>query len=190
MPIMNRLLAIFLFTFSSYFLMGQGGAQVFTGLTSLTNSNESITEAGHMHSGFTIGIQSRLKDGSFVAGPGLKYTRFNMMSEKGADFFGGGENYHLLSMPFNIGLEYRLAYILKLRLYTGADAHYFFKIDDNQRDINFDYVNDYFFGAHAGIGIDLYWVTIDLMYERGLSNAHKFDDSKYSGLTFAVGFFF
>ena len=187
---MKRII-VFLFLFScGTLLFSQGGAQIFTGITTLTNTNSTITQKGEFHSGFTVGIQSRLKDGSFVAGPGLKYTRFNMISSKSADFYESGNNYHLLTMPFNIGLEYRLAYILKLRMYTGADAHYFWKIDDNNRDINFDYVNDYFFGAHAGIGIDIYWVTLDVKYEYGLSDAHSMAGSKYNGLNFHLGFFF
>lgn len=179
-----------MFFFGVTALSAQGGAQIFTGLTSLTNQNPKITSKGQFHSGFTVGIQSRLKDGSFVAGPGLKYTRFTMMASDNASYFSGDENYHLISIPLNIGLEYRLAYILKLRMYTGADAHYFWKIDENNRDINFDFVNDYFFGAHAGIGFDVSWVTFDFIYEYGLSNAHKFENSKYNALTFTLGFFF
>ncbi len=187
---MKKIVA-FLFLFScTTFLVAQGGAQIFAGLTTLNNGSTAITKKGEYHSGYSIGIQSRLKDGTFVAGPGLKYTRFSMMSSSDASFFNKDENYHLISVPFNIGLEYRLAYILKLRMYTGADAHYFWKIDDNSSDINFDYVNDYYFGAHAGIGIDIYWVTVDVAYEYGLSNAHKMDGSKYNGLTFSLGFFF
>jgi hypothetical protein len=187
---MYRLFALLFFVFSSYSLLGQGGAQVSAGLVSLANNNKNITEKGAYHSGFSVGIVARLKDGNFVAGPGLKYTRYSMASTNSPDFFNSDENYHMLSVPMNIGLEYRLTYLLKLKLYTGADAHYFYRIDDNQRDINFDYVNDYFFGAHAGIGIDITWVTLDLTYERGLTSAHKFENSNYNWLTFAVGFFF
>ena len=187
---MKKFVASFLFLFSMTFMSAQGGAQIFTGLTTLTNTSTAITNKGEFHSGFTVGIQSRLKDGTFVAGPGLKYTRFNMVSSNEAGFFSKEENYHLLTVPFNIGLEYRLTYLLKLRMYTGADAHYFYKIDENNRDINFDYVNDYFFGAHAGLGIDITWVTFDINYEYGLSNAHRMDKSKYNSITFNVGFFF
>ncbi|WP_235297665.1 outer membrane beta-barrel protein [Portibacter marinus] len=187
---MKKIVALLLFLASATLMSAQGGAQIFTGITTLTNTSTAITRKGEFHSGFTVGIQSRLKDGTFVAGPGLKYTRFNMVSSNEAGFYKKEENYHLLSVPFNIGLEYRLTYILKLRMYTGADAHYFYKIDENDRSINLDYVNDYFFGAHAGIGIDLYWVTFDAKYEYGLSNAHKMDRSKYNALNFNVGIFF
>lgn len=187
---MKKLVALLIFSLSSYFLSGQGGAQVFAGLASLTNTSKNITQSGEFHSGYSIGIIARLKDGNFVAGPGLKYTRFSMQSSNSAAFFNNKETYHMLSMPINIGLEYRLASIWKLRLYTGGDAHYFYHIDDNPRDIDFDYVNDYFFGAHVGVGIDVTWVTLDLIYERGLTNAHKFEDSNYNWLTLAVGVFF
>jgi len=187
---MKKLVAVLFCVFSITYLSAQGGAQITAGLVSLTNNSSKITNDSEFHSGYSIGIQSRLKDGTFVAGPGFKYTRFSMMSSDKSEFFNKEENYHMFSMPLNIGLEYRLAYITKLRLYTGGDAHYFWKIDDNQREINFDYVNDIFFGAHAGVGLDLYWVTFDLIYERGLSNAHKFENSKYNWLTFSIGFFF
>ncbi|GLR17777.1 PorT family protein [Portibacter lacus] len=187
---MKKLVAALFLVFICTLSYGQGGAKIYTGLTTLNNTNTNITGEGLSHYGYSVGIRARLKDGSFVAGPGFKYTRFSMMPSSNANFFNKEENYHLLSMPFNIGLEYRLAYILKLRMYTGADAHYFWKIDKNARDINFDYVNDYFFGAHAGIGIDIYWITLDVTYEYGLSNAHKYDDSKYNWLTFTAGFFF
>jgi hypothetical protein len=112
------------------------------------------------------------------------------MSSDKADFFSKESHYHLLSMPMNVGLEYRLNYLFKLRMYTGGDLNYFYKIDDNDHEINYDFVNDYFFGAHAGIGIDLYWITFDVIYEKGLTSAHKFENSKYNFLTATVGFFF
>lgn len=187
---MKKLVAVFFFALSAFYLSAQGGAQITAGLVSLNNNSTQITGENQFHSGYSIGIQSRLKDGNFVAGPGLKYTRFSMMSSESTAFFNKEENYHMLSLPFNVGLEYRLAYIMKLRLYTGGDAHYFLKIDDNQRDINYDYVKDVFFGAHAGIGVDLHWVTLDLIYERGLTSAHNIENSKYNWLTFSLGFFF
>ena len=181
---------IILFLFSASFIFAQGGAQINAGLTSVINSNSKITNAGEFHSGYTIGIQSRLKDGTFVAGPGLRYTKLSMMSSNNAAFFNKEENYHILTMPLNVGLEYRLNYIFKLRMYTGVDLNYFWKIDDNSREINFDYVKDFYFGSHAGIGIDIYWVTFDISYEYGLSDAHAYKDSKYNYLTFKTGFFF
>lgn len=182
------LIVICILSFSA--INAQGGARIFAGLTSVHNNNVNITKPGQMQSGYTIGIQSRLKDGTFVAGPGFRYTRITMMSSPEAKFFNKEENYHFLTMPMNVGLEYRLSYILKLRLYTGADMTYFYKIDDNDREINYDYVKDYFFGAHAGVGVDIYWVTFDIRYERGLTNAHKFDNSQYNFLTATAGFFF
>lgn len=187
---MKDYLIIALFLFSAISIFGQGGAQIHAGLTSAFNTNPNITSVGEFHSGYTIGIQSRLKDGTFVAGPGLRYTRLSMMSADKVDFFNKEENYHILTMPLNVGLEYRMNYIFKLRLYTGGDVNYFLKIDDNSREINLDYVNDIFFGGHAGIGLDIFWVTIDISYEHGLSNAHPFENSKYNFLTFKTGFFF
>ena len=186
----NFCFIVLIFLTGFYSANAQGGVQIFGGISSIHNTSPDITKAGHMQSGFTIGIQSRLKDGTFVAGPGLKYSRITMMSSDGADFFSKESNYHILSMPMNIGLEYRLNFITKLRMYTGGDLHYYYKIDDNSHEINYDFVNDYFFGAHAGIGIDLYWVTFDVIYEKGLTDAHKFENSKYNFLTATVGFFF
>ena len=144
-----------LFLFFSATLFAQGGAQISAGLSSIKNTNPNITSSSQVHSGFSIEIQSRLKDGTFVAGPGLRYTRLSMMSFDNPKFFNKEENYHILTMPMNVGLEYRLTYMLKLRMYTGGDVHYFWKIDDNAHEINFDYVKDIFFGGHAGIGLDV-----------------------------------
>lgn len=181
------ILSLVLISFGAY---SQGGAQIFAGLSSFQNTNIGVTNPGELQYAYTVGIQSRLKDGTFVAGPGLKYTRLTMLSHDDVSFFNKSEHYHLISMPLNVGLEYRLMYLLKLRMYTGADMHYFWKIDDNDRGINFNYVNDYFFGAHAGIGLDISWVTFDVIYERGLSNAHQMDDSKYNSITATIGIFF
>ncbi len=187
---MKGFFTLLLVVASMTLLSGQGGAQIFGGLASIHNTNPNITKEGQIQSGYTIGIQSRLKDGTFVAGPGLKYTRISMMSFDEPRFFNKEENYHIIAMPMNIGLEYRLTHMLKLRMYTGGDLNYVWKIDDNDHEINFDYINDYFFGAHAGLGIDVYWITFDINYEYGLTNAHQMGDSKYNILTFNAGFFF
>ena len=185
-----KYLIVFLFLAISGVSFAQGGAQVFAGLTTVQNNSLNITKEGQMQSGFTVGVQSRLKDGTFVAGPGLSYTRITMLSSDKNEFFNNDLNYHFLSMPMNVGLEYRLSRIFKLRMYTGADVTYFWKFDENDLNIDYDYLKDYFFGAHAGVGLDIFWITFDVSYEKGLTNAHVFEDSKYNFLTAKVGFFF
>lgn len=197
---MKKILLVFLISLGVKLAFSQGGAQIMAGMTVANNLNPAVTESGQLHSGFSIAIQSRLKDGTFVAGPGLRYTRISMTSSDNIDFFGQEKNYHFVTVPFNIGLEYRLAYAWKLRMYLGPDVTYFYKIDDNNGTrgsisqgfnvINYDYVNDYFFGAHAGIGFDLYWITFDVSYEKGITDAHKFDNSPYNFLRASIGFFF
>ena len=181
-------------------MFAQGGAQIMSGLTLANNLHPSITNDGQIHSGFSFAIQSRLKDGTFVAGPGLRYTRISMNSNNQLDFFAKKKNYHFITMPFNIGLEYRLSYAFKLRMYLGPDVTYFYKIDDNEGTsgsisqginvINYDFVKDYFFGAHAGVGIDIYWITFDISYEKGITDAHMFENSPYNFITASIGFFF
>ncbi len=187
---MKNLLLVFVFILTMGFLHAQGGAQIFFGLNSVKNTNPLITPTNLKQSGFTLGIQSRLKDGIFVAGPGLKYTRITMIAEDKSNFFSKEENYHFLTMPLNIGLEYRLSFKWKLRLNTGGDVTYFYKIDKNPYEIDFEFVHDYFFGAHAGIGLDFYWVTFDVIYEYGLSDAYRYENSKNNFLTATIGFFF
>ena len=187
---MKKLILIGSLLFVCLSAFSQGGAQLFSGLVIADNKNLSITNSGEYHSGYTIGLQTRLKDGTFVAGPGLKYTRINMFSAEETEFFSSQESYHFIQVPINIGLEYKVGNILKIRPYIGADATYFYKIDDNSHEINYDYVKDYFFGAHAGMGIDLWWITLDVIYEKGLSDAHAFGNSPYNFLSVNLGFFF
>lgn len=194
------MLLVFIFLGISSHIFAQGGAQMMSGIAFAGNVHPDITPEGLFQSGFSVAIQSRLKDGKFVAGPGLRYSRISMVANDEVNLFVKKENYHFLTIPLNIGLEYRLAHAWKLRMYVGPDATYFFKIDENSgteasrkngiNTIDFDYVKDYFLGAHAGIGIDLYWLTFDISFEKGLTDAHALKNSSYNFITTSVGFFF
>ena len=80
----------------------------------------------------------------------------------------------------------------KLRLNAGPTFDFITSIDDSKDKINKDNFNDGSFNIDAGVGVDIWFLTAELGYSYGLTNAYDNNDtfsldSKYSTIYFSVG---
>ena len=80
----------------------------------------------------------------------------------------------------------------KLRVNAGPTYDFITNIDDSEDVINEDNFNNGSFNIDAAVGVDIWFLTAELGYSYGLTNAYDNNDtfsldSKYSTIYFSVG---
>ena len=173
-------------------LSAQNGANFVAGVVLAGNINlGSISDTSVHHKGFHAGVDARIGPYGFYLSPGLHYYQIDIQPDNRWQFFSSGPKYHLIKGPINIAYKMFITRQVKFRIKGGLDLNYVLLIDENDAGINFDTVNDAFFGVNLGAGFDISRFTIDFNYESGLTNYIKDqDDSKLNFFSASIGFFF
>ena len=170
----------------------QTGANVQGGLSVMRNASQQVTGSEHeVHSGFFIGLNGRFGSYTWYLSPGAYYYRLDILSDEEVDFFGGKERITMVKIPIDLGARLIRTPVFNFRLYAGGVINYIESVDENAQNITIDRYNDIHFGLNAGVGMDFWWLTLDLRYEKGLSGI-LIDDgqAKSDYLSAGVGIFF
>ena len=141
--------------------------------------------------GFTAGADLRLGK-RFYFQPGLHY---NVMSYQLIDLKTDGPNQisdvtglKSLKLPLNVGLNIIDLKLLRLRAFGGANLYQVTGVTKNDIGVTRDDFAKRYWGANAGVGLDLLFLTLDLQYEWGQSNIFAAQpDTKYGTLALTAG---
>ena len=168
----------------------QNGFTMRLGPTVLTNTWDGITQAGYFNNGWHIGAALRLGDDRFFMNPGLLYQSITVSSQKNFSPFLRKPRFTVLG--FSMLGAYRLVktHAFSMRLHAGAAANYITAIDEkNTLGLDLDSLETLHFQGVGVLGMDFYWLSLDLRYSYGLTNMFKNQDSKGNYLMLSLGFF-
>ena len=169
----------------------QSGANVQGGLVLMQNQSPQVTGADQYHSGYYVGINGRFGSYTWYIAPGAYYYRFDLLSDADPEFFSGKEQFTMVKIPVDLGARIIRNPVFNFRAYAGGVINYLESIDENPHNLTIERFNDIHFGINAGIGVDLWWLTLDVRYEVGLSSfLLDVQDSRSDYLSAGLGIFF
>lgn len=167
----------------------QSGASLRLGTGTYATENTTFTTPEEINNMWHFGISARLGAYTWYFNPSVYYYNVGVTSSDTFAPFQETQRKHLLKVPINFGLRLYRSHLLTVRAYGGVVGNYVAQIDDG--DYDYDEIKDVYVGADLGAGIDIKWITMDVIYEQGLTNAYQGDgDSKANVWSFQLGFFF
>jgi hypothetical protein len=146
--------------------------------------------------GFMIGADARIGR-RFYFQPGVFYLKNTTVSTSKGDTLGNIDfenKIYRSSFKLKALAGYDLVHKdgFKLRVNAGPTYDFITNIDDSEDVINEDNFNNGSFNIDAAVGVDIWFLTAELGYSYGLTNAYDNNDtfsldSKYSTIYFSVG---
>ena len=186
-----RQLAITSFLFSFCLAGISQGMTVFTGTSSMRTNLTSLTANETAHTGFQVGADGRLGDDSFYFMVGLSYHKLDFNSTPDYSFKVTDPNIGFIKGKG--GLAFKLFKInedivTRLRLMGAIDyilQHPKMDAEDNPSNLDF---NEAVAGAIGGLEVDIYFLTLQLEYEKGFFNSvRETEGSSMNFLTASLG---
>jgi len=188
---MHRIIIVFLLLVSYQYGIAQNGADFKFGPVLLQTESAKFTKSSQYHNGWQIGIKARFGRDRFYFNPGFFYRTVQLSSSPNINPFQAKEKMTLLNFPVDMGIRIIRSQTFSMRLFSGVSLNYIQSIEENNLGLNLDSVNDVHFNGDIGIGFDIYWLTIDAVFEKGLLNIFKDDKpSKGDYFNVSLGFFF
>ncbi len=169
--------------------ISQSGFQFYTGISTATNNNISVTPDGTSHTGFHFGADARLAGEKMYFIVGLQYHKINFEPKSETSYFSVDPSFNWTKL--RIGLGYSVFNITPDIIFRGKSL---LSIDlINGVPLNGGYIdaplNSGVAGVNLGLGLDIYNFTLDIDYEIGLLNAvNMVDDTKYDFITLSIGY--
>ncbi len=146
--------------------------------------------------GFMIGADARIGR-RFYFQPGVFYVKNTTVSTSKGDTLGNIDfenKIYRTSFKLKALAGYDLVHKdgFKLRVNAGPTYDFITNIDDSEDVINEDNFNNGSFNIDAAVGVDIWFISAELGYSYGLTNAYDNNDtfsldSKYSTIYFSVG---
>ena len=129
--------------------------------------------------GFQIGMDFMIGDAFINFQPGIFYQSCDQGFEKiGANPFQQDYSIHSLKIPLNLALNLVKSKIFDLRFYGGPIGTYTFFVDENETGLALSDFSSLVLGADLGVGFDFSIITLDIVYELGLSDVFEMGEQK------------
>lgn len=191
---MLRLLILFSvlsFTTSEIYAQGKSGAIIYTGLTSATSKDILLTPEGTAITGYHVGLDARLFSGTMFFGGGIQYHNLTLLATPNAEYFSPEKSHKVVKTRFGLGFNiHQFTHLIALRAKAYGTFNFNLEYDRDMVPSNYEYTGAYA-GALAGLGVDIGFIAIDVEYEKGLVNAlSQRPDSKLDIWTLSLGLFF
>lgn len=188
----NVILGAFFILGMSAGIGAQTGANIQGGLALMRNAAREVTAQGdQFHSGFYFGLNGRFGSYTWYFSPGAYYYRLDLFSYDEPGFFSKNDRITMIKIPIDLGARIIRTPVFNFRMYAGGIINYIESVDENDKGITIERYNDIHFGVGGGMGIDLFWLTLDVRYEKGISGLLIDNTSATSDyLTAGIGIFF
>lgn len=142
-------------------------------------------------SGFQVGVNLRLTiTENLYFQPGALIQRTGVDFSGNTNGFSGDDEINTTSIKIPAYLGFYLGKVgpLNMRAYGGFAGKYLTGVKDNDFDLDSDQFKNLNWSFNAGIGADLFIITLDAEYDLGLSpSLENIDDSKPRMLILSVG---
>jgi len=173
--------------------VGQAGIHIYAGISNATNKDALVTPEGTTHPGFLIGADARLNSGNMYFLVGGQYHSLDYLAQTEKSYLSIDEKMAWLKLRIGLGFNLfnfseKIAIRAKALGGINVISSYPSTLDAPYRD---DGYNTGTAGATLGLGIDVYNITLDVEYEKGIFNAvNKVKGTEFDFLMMTMGFFF
>ena len=172
-------------------VIGQSGVNIRAGVGTMITDESSFTMEDGAHYGWRGAVMARIgASDTWFFEPGLSYERYNINSSSEFNAFDAEPKLHFLKGYINLSTFLIRTRLFKMRLAGGGNINYLARIEDNPGyDLN-DF-SDATLGLNAGLGFDIWILTIDVGYEHALTDFFHDKEDPYNRFwTVSSGFFF
>ncbi|MDX1683934.1 MAG: hypothetical protein R3275_01795 [Saprospiraceae bacterium] len=173
-------------------LSGQPGFSFKAGVGTMITNDSEFTRSGTAHYGWRAAAYARLGGGdTWYFNPGLSYETYHLMTSEEFNAFESEPMLHFAKAYVNLAYYLIHTRAFKMRLSGGGNLNYLASMDDNQHNISISRFNDATLGVNGLVGFDFWVITLDVGYDRSLTDFfHEADDSTSQFWTLSAGFFF
>lgn len=167
------------------------GLVIQAGVTSAWVKDQNVTPSGKAHSGYMIGADARLLDGSMYFLVGGQFHNLQFAATESFKLTGG--DWKIIMGRFGLGFDLihfsnNLAIRSKLLGSINMNVSY---PDGGLRIMGYSDVNEAFFGATTGLGVTIGFIDVDIEYQYGLLNTfYEQSNTKGNSITFMAGIHF
>ena len=185
------ILSMISFATSQLHAQGKGGASFYTGITSATSKDALLTPEGTAITGYHVGLDARLFSGTMFFGGGIQYHNLTLLATPDAEYFSPKKSHKVVKTRFGLGFNiHQFTHLISLRAKAYGSFNFNLEYDPDMVPSNYEYTGAYA-GAIGGLGLDIGFIAIDVEYEKGLVNALSMrPESKLDIWTLSLGFFF
>ncbi len=173
-------------------MSGQAGLQVYAGISNATSKDSLLTPSGTSHPGFHIGLDARLNSGNMYFVVGGQYHSIEFLASDEKSYFSVTNKMNWLK--FRVGLGYNVYNFnekVALRAKTLGSIDVISSHPGRVVNGPYENYNSGTAGLIAGLGADIYNITVDLEYEFGFFNAvNMVPSTSVNFFTFSLGFVF
>ncbi|PWJ59559.1 outer membrane protein with beta-barrel domain [Dyadobacter jejuensis] len=145
--------------------------------------------------GWNAGLDFRIRANRFFVQPGVHYFNSSLeITEKDSveqKSFTDGPRIHTLKVPMMVGVYLTKANsgFFKFNVKGGIVGNYLLSVDNStQTSFSKDNLNEFYYGANAGIGLEFGFITLDVSHEWGISKFVKSSDKNNNVLRATIGF--
>lgn len=171
-------------------VFSQSGLVLGAGISMGFTENPAVRKNEEIISGFHVSLTGRFGADSWYLKPGIEVHRMKLKSAHRLIPFSDQEAMSILKFPVQLGLRLIRYSTFKVRIMAGAQFSYVASIQDNLFSIDHDTVRDTHLAALMGAGIDLSWISIELNFEKGLSEFYSGTAYTTDYVFVTMGFFF
>lgn len=178
---MKKIILSLLLCIGSWALMAQSPLNI--GIHGgISNTEIKVKDLGHVlktgsNTGYMVGVFARVNLGPIYLEPALNYSHKESEVKNSSDK--GKLKYNSFDIPVMAGLHILDLPIVKLRAYLGPVASFNGKLKWNKTDFGNKIDNDkVMWSGKIGVGVDVWKLTFDIDYEKGLKKFQDNNDGK------------
>jgi|GEM_PF-5380096 len=190
---LHRLSVLFFFLLSiSAKGYGQSGINLKFGVSSLATAQLGQSgEGGTYYYGWHVELAGRLGKYRFFVNPVVRYTSYDL-SEGGdlSRWWRASNKLQYLSVATLGGWRLIRSRPFTLRLHGGVDLDFLMAVTANKYGLTEEDFEDLHFQGVGIVGVDVYWLTLDLKFSQGLSPRRRGLRDDSTAVEFSMGFFF
>ncbi len=181
---------IFCLLLSMKSAFSQKGLQVYGGLSLMYSENPLTNHSNEAISGYHLGLGGSMGSGLLYFHPGLELHILQQQSFSSLNPFEDLPKLYLVKLPLQAGLRFVHKESFSLRGMTGVSFSIVSSIDKNNLPLDDSNVKDAQYGLLFGGGIDIYALSFDIRFEKGISAFYTEKDYKADFITMSLGFSF
>jgi len=186
-----RQLAIIIFLFSFCIAGISQGMTIHAGTSSMKTNLPSLTAENTSHTGYLIGADGRLGDDDFYFMVGLQYHKLDFNSTSDYSFKVADPNFGIIKGKGGCAFEIfkiNKQIVTRLRFMGAIDyllTHPSSDSSENPSDLVF---NEAVAGLVGGLEVDIYFLTLNLEYQKGFFNSvEETENSSMDFITASLG---
>ncbi len=180
-------LFILLLSATQNFVIGQSSLGMNFGIVAGNNGNIIQDSTRTFRNGYQIGILGNFGTYSFFISPGIYFNDVTINKDyKEIAPFEIAPRIKTAKAKLTLGYQTNvLTRKIKLKFGGGMNANYIISISDNDEGYNFDTLDDSYMGYNIDMGLDFFFLTFNISYEKSIREILTLNDKK-SGLDFII----